>query len=60
MWASAARVEFADDHKVGLNAMLLRQTEDEARVSEGVEDSQQLRRFQFQWIEDELLSYYRV
>lgn len=50
-------VEFADDHKVGLNAMLLRQAEDEARVSEGVEDSQQLRRFQFQWIENELLSY---
>jgi outer membrane receptor protein involved in Fe transport len=50
-------VELADDHKVGLNAMLLRQTEDEARVSEGVEDSQQLRRYQFQWIENELLSY---
>lgn len=53
-------VEFADDHKVGFNAMLLRQTEDEAKVSEGVEDSQQLRRYEFQWVENELLSYQAV
>jgi hypothetical protein len=50
-------VEFADDHKVGFNAMLLRQAEDEARLAEGNEDSQQLRRFEFQWTENELLSY---
>ena len=49
--------DFAEKHKLGFNAMLLRQTEDEARVSEGIEDSQQLRRFQFEWIENELLSY---
>jgi hypothetical protein len=53
-------VEFADNHKVGFNAMLLRQTEDEGRVGEGLEDSQQLRRFEFQWIENELLSYQAV
>ncbi|MGK2927556.1 MAG: TonB-dependent receptor domain-containing protein [Lysobacterales bacterium] len=53
-------VEFADDHEVGFNAMLLRQTEDETRVAEGREDSQQLRRFEFQWIENELLSYQAV
>ncbi|MEJ8568419.1 TonB-dependent receptor [Elongatibacter sediminis] len=50
-------VEFGDNHEVGFNAMLLRQTEDETRISQGVEDSQVLRRFKFQWVENELLSY---
>lgn len=53
-------VEFAENQKVGVNAMLLRQTEDETKISEGVEDSQQLRRFEFQWIENQLLSYQAV
>jgi hypothetical protein len=44
-------------HDVGFNAMLLRQTENETRVSEGNEDSQQVRRFLFRWIDNELLSY---
>jgi outer membrane receptor protein involved in Fe transport len=53
-------VEFGEDHKIGVNAMLLRQSEDETKISEGVEDSQVLRRFRFQWIENELLSYQAV
>jgi len=53
-------VEFAQNQKIGFNAMLLRQTEDEAKVSEGIEDSQQLRRYQLRWIENELLSYQAV
>ncbi len=53
-------VEFAKGQKVGFNAMLLRQTEDETKISEGTEDNQVLRRFQFRWIENELLSYQAV
>jgi outer membrane receptor protein involved in Fe transport len=53
-------LEFGENHKVGVNAMLLRQTEDETKISEGVEDSQVLRRFEFQWIENQLLSYQAV
>ncbi|MDT8319287.1 MAG: TonB-dependent receptor [Xanthomonadales bacterium] len=53
-------VEFSDNHKLGLNAMLLRQAENETKISEGLEDSQKLRRFEFEWIENELLSYQAV
>ena len=53
-------VEFAENQKVGVNAMLLRQTENETKIGEGVEDSQQLRRFEFEWIENQLLSYQAV
>ena len=53
-------VEFANDQKIGVNAMLLRQTEDETKISDGVEDSQVLRRYQFRWVENELLSYQAV
>ena len=53
-------IEFAENHKLGLNAMLLRQAENETKVSEGFEDSQKLRRFEFEWIENELLSYQAV
>jgi len=53
-------VEFAKGQKLGFNVMLLRQTEDETMISEGVEDNQLLRRFQFQWIENQLLSYQAV
>ncbi len=53
-------VEFAQDQKVGFNAMLLRQTENETKISEGIEDNQVLSRFQFQWIENQLLYYQAV
>lgn len=53
-------VEFANDQKIGVNAMFLRQTEDETKISDGVEDSQVLRRYQFRWVENELLSYQAV
>ncbi len=53
-------VEFANGQKIGFNAMLLRQTTDETKISEGVEDNQVLRRYLFQWIENELLSYQAV
>mgnify|MGYP001827305070 CR=1 FL=1 len=53
-------VDFGENHKIGVNAMLLRQTEDEISVSDGVEDSQVLRRTRFQWIENELLSFQAV
>ncbi len=53
-------VEFGNGQEIGFNAMLLRQTSDETKLSEGVEDSQVLQRYLFQWIENELLSYQAV
>lgn len=50
-------VELGENHSLGFNAMLLRQAEDETKISEGVEDNQRLRRYELQWIENELLSY---
>ena len=52
-----AGVDLAAGQKVGVNAMLLRQTENETKIADGVEDSQVLRRYEFKWIENELLSY---
>lgn len=49
-------LEIGDDHKLGLNTMFLRQTEDEARRSEGEVQTQVLRRFTIEWIENELFS----
>lgn len=53
-------VEFGGGQKFGVNAMLLRQTENETKISEGIQDSQVLRRFELEWIENELLSYQAV
>jgi outer membrane receptor protein involved in Fe transport len=53
-------VEWADNQRVGFNAMLLRQTEDETKLTEGVEDSQVLQRYVFRWVENELVSYQAV
>jgi len=50
-------VAFATDQEIGFNAMLLRQTENETRIQEGEEDSQILRRYTFEWIENELESF---
>jgi len=53
-------IEFGEGQEVGFNAMLLRQTTDETKLTEGVEDNQVLQRYLFQWIENELLSYQAV
>ena len=53
-------VEFAEGQSIGLSSMLLRQTEDEIRISEGTEENQFLRRYSFQWIENQLLSYQAI
>jgi len=53
-------VEFAENQEISFNAMLLRQTENETKISEGVEDSQVLRRYLFRWVENELISYQAV
>lgn len=53
-------VDFGDAHSIGFSSMLLRQTGNETQISEGVEDSQQLQRYEFQWVENELLSYQAV
>jgi outer membrane receptor protein involved in Fe transport len=55
-----AGVELANGQNLDVNAMLLRQTEDEARITDGLQDSQVVRRFLFEWIENELLSYQAV
>lgn len=49
-----AGVEFSDWTTLAINTMLLRQTEDEVRFTEGVQDSQFLRRFKLEWTENEL------
>lgn len=51
-----AGLELGDDHRLALNSMYLRQTEDEARISEGLAQSQVLQRWEIEWIENELLS----
>lgn len=50
-------VELASNQKLSFNAMLLRQAADETKVTDGEQDSQVLRRTEFIWIENELLSY---
>jgi len=54
-----AGLEFAEDlpQELSFNAILLRQSFDETQLNDGVEDSQVLRRYDLQWIENELLSY---
>lgn len=49
-------IELGEAHKLGFNSMLLRQTEDEVRRSEGEVQTQILRRFEVEWIENELFS----
>jgi len=60
-----AGVELGDRFMAGVNLMLLRQSEDETRRSEGEQESQLLRRFRLEWTENELLAgqlfgHYRV
>ncbi|MDZ7764801.1 MAG: TonB-dependent receptor [Melioribacteraceae bacterium] len=51
-----AGVEFSDWTTFGINTMLLRQSEGEVRFTEGVQDSQFLRRFKLEWTENELMA----
>ncbi len=53
-------LELPTDQNVGLNAMLLRQSEKETALTDGEQDSQILRRYRFRWVENELLSYQAV
>lgn len=49
-------LEIGQDHKLGVNSMLLRQTEDEVRIAEGEVDSQSLQRIEIEWVENQLFS----
>ena len=49
-------IAFSDWTRLGVNLMLLRQTESETRISDGQQDSQRLRRFLLEWTENELFS----
>ncbi|MEN1727461.1 MAG: TonB-dependent receptor [Pseudomonadota bacterium] len=49
-------IEFGDWTRVGLNLMLLRQTEDEVELQQGIQESQQLQRIQHEWTESQLLT----
>jgi TonB-dependent receptor len=51
----AVGVEYTEDHKLRANSILLRQTEDEARVGFGTADNQQLERYLLEWVENELI-----
>lgn len=48
--------EIGGHSRVGLNTMLLRQTEDEVSLSEGLVDSQRLQRYRLEWTENELFA----
>lgn len=49
-------VTFGEDHRLSFNSMYLRQTSNETKISEGEEDNQILRRFELEWVENELLN----
>ncbi len=51
-----AGISLSDWTELGVNVMLLRQTESETTISEGQQDSQNLRRFLLEWTENELFS----
>lgn len=45
------------NHRIGLTSMLLRQTQDRARTSDGISDSVASRFFEQRWTENELLAH---
>lgn len=49
-------LELGDWTRLGVNVMLLRQSEDEVEVRQGIEDSQDLQRFQHEWTENQLFA----
>lgn len=50
-------MEIGADHRLKYTGMLLRQTEDEVKISEGVDDNQAVRFTEIDWIENALLSH---
>lgn len=54
---SVLGLELGSDHRFTLTSMLLRQTEDEARVETGIIDTQQLERYRLEWVENSLRSH---
>lgn len=53
----SAGLDYGEDHGVRGTSMLLRQSEDLTRFTEGTADSQLLRRYELQWVENELLAH---
>jgi TonB-dependent receptor len=49
-------VDVGEEHSLSLTSMYLHQAEDEARLADGITDSQRLQRTRLQWIENELFS----
>jgi len=49
-------LELGDWTRLGVNVMLLRQSEDEVEVREGVEEAQNLQRVQHEWTENQLFT----
>jgi len=50
-------LELGSDHRLTLTSMLLRQTEDEARETTGLNDAQFLQSYRLEWVENSLLSH---
>lgn len=49
-------IDFGAAHQFGLTHMLLRQTEDLVKISDGVAENQMLKRYELRWVENELRS----
>jgi len=49
-------IEFGDWTSLGLNLMLLRQSEDEVEIQDGRQEAQRFQRIQHEWTENELLT----
>jgi hypothetical protein len=48
--------ELGENHRLKANSVLVRQTEDEARIASGSADNQLLERYSLQWVENALLA----
>jgi len=51
-----AGIDYGDNHKLRVTNMIVRQTENEARISTGTQTSQDVERSLIEWIENELKS----
>ncbi|MEM1080552.1 MAG: TonB-dependent receptor [Pseudomonadota bacterium] len=49
-------IDFGDWTSLGVNLMLLRQSEDEVEIQDGTQEAQRFRRIQHEWTENELLN----
>lgn len=52
----SAGLDIGAAHQFGLTHMLLRQTEDRVKISEGLSENQHLKRYELRWVENELRS----